>query len=85
MKNKIILLFLVLVFSGCIDNVLERKPLDMISDSDVWTSEKLIDIYLVALYDNLPIGMVKSGYTYECHLTDESAHPYAGTLIRVCP
>jgi len=81
MKTKIIAMFLILTFSGCIKDVLDRKPLNMISEADVWVNEDLIKIYLVALYDNMPFGFDRNGYQYEAHMTDESSHPYAGQLI----
>lgn len=62
-------------------NVLDRNPLNMISEADVWKSEDLVRIYLVALYDNMPFGFDRNGYIYEAHMTDESSHPYAGVLI----
>lgn len=36
MKNKILALFLGLILSSCMDDVLDRKPLNLISDMDVW-------------------------------------------------
>lgn len=81
MKFKIILLLFIIGFSGCIKNVLDRKPLNIVPDDDVWQSEKLMVVYLAALYDNIPIGFDRAGYTYLAHLTDESSHPYAGITV----
>ena len=63
MKSKIIIVFLTLILlSGCIKDTLDRKPLNMVSDADVWMSTQLIDIYLAKLYDNIPIGFSSLPY-----------------------
>ena len=73
MKNKYIIAILLLLFlSGCIKDTLDRKPLDMISDADVWTSESLIDIYMASLYNAIPIGF--TNIPYLANLTDESSY-----------
>lgn len=72
MKNKIIIVILTIMFlSGCIEDTLDRKPLNMVSDADVWMSEQLIDIYLVALYDAIPIGF--TSIPFLANLTDEGS------------
>lgn len=82
MKIKIISIALfVLLLSGCIKNVLDRKPLNIVPDEDVWKSEQLVVIYLVALYDNIPIGFDRAGFTYEANLTDEASQPYGGNVV----
>lgn len=81
MKSKILLSLMMLAFVGCIDNVLDRKPLNLVSDADVWQSIQLVDLYLVALYDNIPSGMVQGGATFQFHYTDEASHPYAGSIF----
>ncbi|HEX5552735.1 MAG TPA: RagB/SusD family nutrient uptake outer membrane protein [Chitinophagaceae bacterium] len=70
MKNKILAICLLAVLSGCIKNVLDRKPLNIISDKDVWDSEELVNIYLASLYDAIPIGFVNR--VSEANFTDES-------------
>lgn len=73
MSNKYIYVLLTLLFlSGCIENTLDRKPLNMISDADVWTSEQLIDIYMVSLYNAIPIGF--TGNPHLANLTDEGSY-----------
>lgn len=73
MKSKIIIVFLtIILLSGCIKDTLDRKPLNMVSDADVWVSEQLIDIYLVTLYNAIPIGF--SGLPFIANLTDESSY-----------
>lgn len=74
MKNKIFSLFLLLSLTGCLQEVLDRQPLNLIVDPDVWKSEQLVDIYLVALYDAIPIGFPTSPAAYEANFTDESSY-----------
>ncbi|MGK6352878.1 RagB/SusD family nutrient uptake outer membrane protein [Parapedobacter sp. DT-150] len=80
MRIKIVFVLLSTLLSSCIKDVLDRKPMDRISDADVWSSAALIDLYLVALYDNIPIGHARSN-TFESNLTDEASHPYAGITV----
>ena len=83
MKNKIAYLFISLVFlSGCIKDVLDRKPLNLISDSDVWQSKQLAEVYLVALYDALPIGMSTSPAGFQTYYTDESSYHEETTVTK---
>lgn len=50
MKNiKYLIITLYLVFSGC-EDVLDKQPLDIISDAVVWTDESLVEAYLNDLY-----------------------------------
>ena len=72
--KKILIALLVITLSGCIDDVLDRKPLNLISDSDVWQSRELVDIYLVSLYDALPIGFSTSPAQFQANFTDESSY-----------
>jgi hypothetical protein len=70
--NIFIIILSLIILSGCIPDTLDRKPLNMVSDADVWTSEQLIDIYLVSLYNAIPIGF--TGEPYLANLTDEGAY-----------
>src|SRR5690606_7908780 len=54
--------------------VLDRQPLNLITDADVWESEQLVDIYLVALYDAIPIGFPTSPAAFQANFTDESSY-----------
>ncbi len=74
MKNKILIALFIITLSGCIDDVLDRKPLNLISDPDVWKSEELIDIYLVSLYNAIPIGFPTSPAAFQANFTDESSY-----------
>jgi len=83
MKSKIIIVFLtIILLSGCIKDTLDRKPLNMVSDADIWKSEDLIKIYLVPLYDAVPNGYSASqGVFYSANLTDEASHAYLSSNI----
>jgi hypothetical protein len=71
MKNNILAVCLLVMLSGCLKNVLDRKPLNIISDEDVWDSKELVDIYLASLYDAIPIGFMNRAA--EANFTDESS------------
>lgn len=81
MRYKIVLITILLGFSGCLKNVLDRKPLNRISDADVWYSATLAELYLVPVYDALPIGFGRGGSIHESNLTDEASQPYAGVTV----
>lgn len=56
MKNKIFAIFQLALLSvtfSC-EDVLDRTPLDKISDSDVWQSESLMQGYVIDLYNRFP-------------------------------
>jgi hypothetical protein len=57
MKKKIFLVLLIIVsfttFYSC-DGVLDRMPLDKISDVDVWQNESLLQSYVIDLYNRFP-------------------------------
>ncbi|MEX2594586.1 MAG: RagB/SusD family nutrient uptake outer membrane protein [Anditalea sp.] len=74
MKSRILALFFTIVLSSCINDVLDRQPLNLIVDPDVWQSEQLVDIYLVALYDAIPIGFPTSPAAFQSNFTDESSY-----------
>ena len=82
MKKIIITLFTnILLFGSCVD-FLDKKPLDLISDSDVWDDRALIEAYLSDLYYQMAffanespgVGMNGDAY-YPCyfinHVSDE--------------
>lgn len=73
MKNGTAIALLLIIFlPACMQDTLDRKPLNRISDSDVWVSEQMIDIYLAKLYDVIPIGFATKPYL--ANLTDESSN-----------
>lgn len=54
MKNRVVLFIIIIttmiVNYACNDDLLDKKPLDKISSSDVWNDKGLIDAYMVDLY-----------------------------------
>lgn len=51
MKNIwIILLGVITCFTSCLDDILSKKPLDIISDEVVWNDQVMIDAYLAQQY-----------------------------------
>lgn len=74
MKTKILTILLAIGLSSCIENVLDRQPLNLIVDPDVWQSEQLVDIYLVALYNAIPNGFPTSPAAFQANFTDESSY-----------
>lgn len=56
-KNKFIyaIVALILFLSSCTDEILEKKPLDIISDESLWKSPELIQTYINGIYKDLPI------------------------------
>ncbi|MFT3946797.1 MAG: RagB/SusD family nutrient uptake outer membrane protein [Agriterribacter sp.] len=73
MKNSLITGFLIIILqAACIKDTLNRKPLNLISDEDVWTSEQMLDIYLIPLYDAASPGYLT--FPYLANITDESSY-----------
>ncbi len=66
MKTKIFIATIVIflsAFYSC-DDVLDRTPLDKISDNDVWQSESLLQGYVIDLYANFPSFAYVDYYRY---------------------
>jgi len=63
MKNKLLIsivaIFLIL-FNSCQEDVLDKQPLDIITDALVWNDQSLIDAYLTQTYANTYV------FTQEC-------------------
>ncbi|MDR2774077.1 MAG: RagB/SusD family nutrient uptake outer membrane protein [Tannerella sp.] len=71
---------LCLTLSACTDDFLDRKPLDIISDADVWNNESAIQAYLANMYDNVQMEAHAWQTTQEgffSHYTDESLRAYS--------
>lgn len=53
-----IMLVVLVAFTACtddIDDILDKKPLDVITDEDVWKSPELVKTYINAIYANMGI------------------------------
>jgi starch-binding outer membrane protein, SusD/RagB family len=55
-KITIIYLSILILLGSCADDVLDKKPLDKISDADVWSSAAIVESYVAALYQNYPFS-----------------------------
>ena len=66
-------------FSSCINDFLDRKPLNVISDDNVWSSESAIQAYMAGMYEGMfvePHGWLLNWGT-QSHFTDESMRSYS--------
>lgn len=63
--KKIIYIFLTGFFAitSCSEDVLDKMPLDVVSDAVVWNDQVLIDAYLTNVYLQMPILMNETPYT----------------------
>ena len=66
MKNKIFIIVLIALLIGAnsCEDVLDRAPLDKISDADVWESESLMQGYIYDLYARFPSFAYEDYYMY---------------------
>lgn len=56
MKKIIYYLLVILVsMSSCQEDILDKKPLDLISDATVWNDPALIDAYLTGIYADMAV------------------------------
>lgn len=55
MKKIIFILFSILTFSSCQQDVLDKVPLDIISDATLWDDQTLIEAYLSQAYAEMTI------------------------------
>ncbi|MDR1221805.1 MAG: RagB/SusD family nutrient uptake outer membrane protein [Tannerella sp.] len=82
MKHKILCIIaasICLTLGSCIDDFLDRKPMDVISDRDVWGNESAIRAYLADMYDNVmvePHEWKTASEGFLSHYTDESLRTY---------
>lgn len=83
MKNKILniaaVIFLLLVINSC-EDVLDRTPLDKISDSDVWQSESLMKGYVIDLYSRFPSFAYIDYFLYSDEGTGSGGNSNAVTM-----
>jgi hypothetical protein len=69
MKKSLIYLILLTIFISC-EDVLDKRDLNAIDDTDVWNNEILANLYLNKVYRNILPGFGGSSNT---NLSDESA------------
>ncbi len=82
MKSKIFIVTLIILLSAfySCDDVLDRTPLDKISDNDVWQSESLLEGYVYDLYANFPSFAFERYYRYSDEGTMSGGNGNAVTL-----
>ncbi|MDR1454173.1 MAG: RagB/SusD family nutrient uptake outer membrane protein [Tannerella sp.] len=71
---------LCLTLSACMDGFLDRKPMDIISDADVWGNESAILAYVAGMYDRVqmePHAWETAEVGFQTHYTDESLRCYS--------
>ncbi|MCK0123781.1 RagB/SusD family nutrient uptake outer membrane protein [Gelidibacter sp. F2691] len=54
-RYKIIFLLSILVFTSSCEDYLDKSPLNVVSDNDVWMDPNAIDAYMVNLYENMQV------------------------------
>lgn len=73
--SKILVLFLgMYVFTAC-EKILDKEPLDMITDAAVWGDEVLIDAYLTQTYSETHVFANETWGTTQWDNSDNSAAP----------
>lgn len=88
MKNKLIILGIFALLTGiysCDKDVLDRKPLDKISNEEVWQSESLMQGYVIDLYARFPSFAYVDYYMYSDEGTGSTGNSNAvtqGTLSK---
>lgn len=77
MKNKIFIIALIAFIAGSFgcEDVLDRTPLDKISDGDVWQSESLMQGYVIDLYSRFPSFAYVDYFNY----SDEATLSYGNS------
>ncbi len=59
--SYLILILFGILFTGCEKDLLDKTPLDQISDPDFWTSETDLELYLNNFYDGFEGWWVSGG------------------------
>lgn len=67
---KYVLFLYILLVSSC-DDILDRAPLNKISEADVWTDEVMIKAYVTNLYSRIPFNNPLADHTDWYRWTDE--------------
>jgi hypothetical protein len=72
MKTKIayFLLFVGLFLTACSDDILERYPLDGISEANFWKTEKDYETAIIAIYGQMQQGLFSSALPYWDNISD---------------
>lgn len=72
LKHIFIFLTVLLAFSACTKDILDKKPLDVITDLDVWKSAPLIKTYINGIYPKMDFTYVDQAdmNTYPWQITE---------------
>lgn len=62
--KKYIFILLSFLLTSCINDFLDKKPIDRISDDAVFNDPALIDAYIFQLYNELPLHMNSVGWSW---------------------
>lgn len=82
MIRLISLLLIITAFNSCNDDILDLKPLDSISEEDVWTDLNLIELYVNDRYNEIPHGYTQwAGGLRMTGITDESYHMHEARFL----
>ncbi|MDX3912785.1 MAG: hypothetical protein QHC79_04545 [Pseudosphingobacterium sp.] len=73
-RYNIAVLFFLLVFGACKDDFLDRKPMDSISDADVWKDPALVQSYVNELYVDVWDPFIDSWKVMHTAITDEGMY-----------
>ncbi|TPV35565.1 RagB/SusD family nutrient uptake outer membrane protein [Paucihalobacter ruber] len=77
-----ILILILLPVSSCEDDFLDLKPLDSISEANVWEDLNLIELYVNDRYNELPHGFPQwAGGLRMTGITDESYHMHEARFL----
>lgn len=77
-----ILILSLLTLGGCQDDFLDLKPLDSISEANVWEDLNLIELYVNDRYNELPHGFPQwAGGLRMTGITDESYHMHEARFL----
>ncbi len=82
MMRLICLLLVITTVNSCNDDILDLKPLDAVSEEDVWKDLNLIELYVNDRYDELPHGYTQwAGGLRMTGITDESYHMHEARFL----
>ena len=62
--KKYYYILLTLFLTSCTKELLNKKPLDRISDSAVFSDPSLINAYIFQIYNELPLHMNSTGWSW---------------------
>jgi starch-binding outer membrane protein, SusD/RagB family len=71
-KQIILMCFVVFVLTSCHDDVLNKEPVDIITESAVWSSIELVDAQVINLYARTDFNNVFDQQGKLVNITDEA-------------